>query len=118
RAGLGKRKPVPKAPAAPATAWRNRRRDKARSLRGPRQDGMSVLCIFALPVRFGLLDAKCISSGAQTERRGDAGPVRVGLAADTHRPLSLSVVCCQYALCVDPAAVKEITDLLTLPHKA
>ena len=30
------------------------------------------------------------SPGARTERRGDAGPVRVLLAADTHRPLVLT----------------------------
>ena len=28
-----------------------------------------------------------ITLGEQTERQGDAGPVRVCLAADTHRPL-------------------------------
>jgi hypothetical protein len=32
-------------------------------------------------------DEWIIAPGAQTERRGDGGPVRVSLAADTHRPL-------------------------------
>src|SRR5262249_10198790 len=29
---------------------------------------------------------KIVAPGAHTERRGDAGPLRVGLAADTQRP--------------------------------
>jgi hypothetical protein len=39
---------------------------------------------------FGLrYNGEAIAPGAQTERRGEAGPVRVCLAADTHRPLLL-----------------------------
>jgi hypothetical protein len=42
--------------------------------------------------RAGLLyHEEIIAPGAQTKRQGDAGPVRVGLAADTHRPLSLPI---------------------------
>jgi hypothetical protein len=32
-------------------------------------------------------NAKANASGAQTKRRGEAGPVQVQLRADTHRPL-------------------------------
>jgi hypothetical protein len=32
-------------------------------------------------------DGKAVVPGAQTERRGDAGPVRLLLGGETHRPL-------------------------------
>jgi hypothetical protein len=43
--------------------------------------------MIALLFSVGLRSGKGIGSGAQTERQGDTGAMRIRLVADTHEPL-------------------------------